>query len=525
MKRFFYTIVAAYFLLAANTATSQTSFSSYPSAKSVIYLDFDGEVVNCPLWNNSKILNCAPAPVTDIQIQEIYNRVAEDYRPFDINITTDLKVFLAAPLTKRVRVIVTPTSGWFTGVGGIAFVGSFSWGDDTPCFVFCDRLGNSTKMIAECCSHESGHTVGLSHQSKYDGGCNLTATYNDGVGSGEVAWAPIMGNSYYRNMSGWNNGPTPYGCSNVQDNLSIITTQNGFGYRKDDYADDINTNPTELNSTFTLDGLISTNTDKDAFKIVLSQNEKVNFSVTPFSVGDHNAGADLDIRVTMYNSAKQVINVYDPGNTMSVTLDTSMDAGTYYLVIDGAGNSNTSNYGSLGSYKLSGLAFFVSSCKASLSGSTSTDKHLLNWDIQCNESVDKVEVESSKNGSDFSMVKAEASNSRSFSYEPPVGDNLYYRLKVTTRSEKINYSNIVLLKAIELPANLLNVSTFTTGEIIVHAGTAFKYFLSDMNGNYVAKGNGQAGINTIPVSTKPSAVYVLQIISGQQRKTFKILKQ
>ena len=86
-------------------------------------------------------------------------------------------------------------------------------------------------MVAECCSHESGHTLGLSHQSKYDDGCHLTATYNEGTGSGETAWAPIMGNSYYRNMSGWNNGPTPYGCGSNQDNLSIITSQNGFGYR------------------------------------------------------------------------------------------------------------------------------------------------------------------------------------------------------------------------------------------------------------------------------------------------------
>ena len=48
-------------------------------------------------------------------------------------------------------------------------------------FVFSDRLGpKSSKMIAECCSHESGHAVGLSHQSTYDGTCNLTATYNEG---------------------------------------------------------------------------------------------------------------------------------------------------------------------------------------------------------------------------------------------------------------------------------------------------------------------------------------------------------
>ncbi|MBC7688191.1 MAG: hypothetical protein H7211_08435, partial [Aquabacterium sp.] len=218
--------------------------NSLPGAAATIYLDFDGYNVNSAYWNSGNAFTCAPSNMTDAQITEVFNRVAEDYRPFEINITTDETKFLAAPLSKRIRIVVTPTSSWFTGVGGVSYIGSFKWGDDTPAFVFSDRLGPyNPKLVAECCSHESGHSVGLSHQSKYDGTCNLTATYNDGVGTGETSWAPIMGNSYYRNMSGWNVGPTPYGCNNIQDNLSIIISQNGFGYRADDYSNDININP------------------------------------------------------------------------------------------------------------------------------------------------------------------------------------------------------------------------------------------------------------------------------------------
>src|SRR5690606_9430301 len=149
-----------------------------------------------------------------------------------------LNKFLAAPLNKRVRIIVTTTSEWRPGVGGVSYTGSFTWLDDTPGFVFADRLV-TPKMIAECVSHESGHTVGLSHQSRYNTDCDLTATYHAGNGLGETGWAPVMGNSYNRNMTGWNNGPTPYGCANTQDNLTIITTQNGFGYRTDDHNDNI----------------------------------------------------------------------------------------------------------------------------------------------------------------------------------------------------------------------------------------------------------------------------------------------
>jgi len=201
-----------------------------------------------------------------------------------------------------------------------------------------------------------------------------------------------------------------------------------------------------------------------------------------------------------------------------------MDAGTYYLVVDGAGNSNTSNYGSLGSYKLSGLSFFVSSCKANLSGGISNDKHQLNWDIQCNESVDKVAIESSKDGTNFTTVKTVSTRTSNFLYEPPFGNNLYYRLKVTTRSEKVNYSNIVLLKAIEIPVSLLTVSTFVRNDITIHAGTPYSYLLMDMNGNNIQAGKGQAGVNTIPVSYNPSAAYVLEVFTNQKWKTFRIVK-
>ena len=123
---------------------------------------------------------------------------------------------------------------------GVSYVGSFTWGDNTPGFVFADKLGNNPKFVAECISHESGHTVGLSHQSRYDNNCSMTEQYNVGTGAGETSWAPVMGNSYYRNMTGWNDGPTPYGCANTQDNLTIITSINGFSYRADDFKDEIN---------------------------------------------------------------------------------------------------------------------------------------------------------------------------------------------------------------------------------------------------------------------------------------------
>ena len=240
MKKLFTSLIFTLSILFSLPGFAVPVLNSFPSATATIFLDFDGHYVQSSVWNGGNPINCAASGLTDLQITEAFYRVAEDYRPFNINITTDSTFFLAAPLNRRMRIIITPTSSWAqAGIGGKAYIGSFIWGDDTPAFVFSDRLGYSPKKVGECISHESGHTVGLSHQSKYDGiDCaNPIEPYNTGFGTGETAWSPIMGQSYYRNMSNWNNGPTPYGCTDLQDNLSIISTQNGFGYRTDDYTE------------------------------------------------------------------------------------------------------------------------------------------------------------------------------------------------------------------------------------------------------------------------------------------------
>ncbi len=149
---------------ACSASAQVPSFSSNPSASANLYLDFDGQAVFGTAWYGPDTLFCGPSGLTNDQITEIYQRVSEDYRPFNVNITTDSAVFLAAPIAQRTRVIITVTNSWFQGVGGISFIGSFVWGDDTPCFVFSAALNYRTKYIAEAVAHEAGHTLGLYHR-------------------------------------------------------------------------------------------------------------------------------------------------------------------------------------------------------------------------------------------------------------------------------------------------------------------------------------------------------------------------
>jgi len=509
---------------------SQVMLSSLPSAKATIFLDFDGETVAGTAWNSNGPLYCAPSGMTDDQITEIFNLVSEDYRPFNVNITTDSTVYYAAPLAQRTRIIITPTNAWYQGVGGVAFTGSFIWGDETPAFVFSNMLDYDTKMVAECCTHESGHTLGLIHQSTYNGSCTLLDTYNEGLGAGQTSWAPVMGNSYYRNLTGWNNGPTPSGCTDNQDNLSMITSRNGFTYRTDDYSDDPKVNPAVINvvnTQFSEDGIISTNTDKDAFKINLPQDAALQLNAAPYSVGPDNEGADLDVQVTLLDSSYNVVQNYNPEDKLDVSIDTTLMAGNYYLVVQGAGNANTTNYGSLGSYRISGTLSALSVLPIEnilLTGDNNDGKHDLSWSIISNSPLQSLSIESSFNGSIFTNLTSLPPGAKSFDYVPIVNDIIFYRLKAISFSGQVIYSNVIALKPVGAVNGKFTISSLVSSEITVNASQNYNYFIADMSGRIIKSGNADAGLTNINISNSPNGIYVMQIISNSQTTTQRIVK-
>ncbi len=524
MKKVFTSLILTLLIF---TAYSVPKLNSFPSAQATIFLDFDGAYVQSSVWNNGNPLNCAASTMTDAQITEAFNRVAEDYRPFNINITTDSTYFLAAPLEMRVRIIITPTSSWlYAGSSGVSYIGSFTWGDDTPGFVFSDRLSNSPKYVGECISHEGGHTVGLAHQSKYDGvDCDSPIEqYNTGYGSGETAWSPIMGNSLNRNFSTWNDGPTPYGCTAVQDNLTIITTQNGFGYRTDDYSEALNAGTFALGNNFSVDGLISTLTDKDAFKFTLNANSNFHLTAIPYNVQGNWIGANLDIRVELFDASQQLVRNYNPENVLSVTMDTILNAGTYYLKLYGTGNANGGAYGSLGQYTITGSFGGLPIHDVRLSGSIDKGKHNLDWRIIADEQIKTIEVQASNNGTDFSALTTMSGASTKFSYEPNKTNSVFYRLMVTSVLNQIVYSNTIALKGTE-NQKLFTVSTLIQNDITISAPENYKYVLYDVNGRLINFGNGVGGVNHVSVTNLSKGMYTIQILNNNQKQTERIIKQ
>jgi hypothetical protein len=201
-------------------------FGNEPSVSSVILLDFDGYYLNSPMWNNGIPYQCQPSGLYPDQIQTILDSVKKDYAKYNVTVTTDENVYLSASPLKRMRVVVTTSSEIYPGVAGIAYVGSMFWGDNTPCFVFSDRLSYNALRVRLATSHESGHTIGLYHQSQYDANCNLLYTYKPCDYTTNTG--PIMGSIGSTCVASWWIGPTPNGCTYIQDDNAVITSKVGL---------------------------------------------------------------------------------------------------------------------------------------------------------------------------------------------------------------------------------------------------------------------------------------------------------
>ena len=134
------------------------TLSSRPSATKTIYLDFDGATTGgywADIYSSDAPFD---TPVYDsdgdatsfsdtelAEIQEMVLRVADDFSPFDVNVTTAeppaLDLMNNGDGRWGVRVIVGGSGDWYgPRIGGVANVFSFSLGEDREAFVFSGNV-------------------------------------------------------------------------------------------------------------------------------------------------------------------------------------------------------------------------------------------------------------------------------------------------------------------------------------------------------------------------------------------------
>jgi len=366
--------------------TDAFSLHSKPGAENVVYVNFVGFEFSETAWNDYTGVSNYQATSYDTDgddanfstsertaIGEIWHRIAEDYAPFDVDVTTEAPSAFGPKVGHILITSGTDAKGDLLphgdSAGGIAYVNVWGHSDYPyyqPALVYYDNLGSGhPPYVAEASSHELGHNLALSH----DG--TSTEGYYTGHGSGATSWAPIMGVGYYTNVTQWSKGEYD-DANNTQDDLSII--ENRLVYKNDDHGNDAgsstallvdsegfiaSSNPEfdPLNTRTDNKGVIETATDKDVFYFDTDSGD-INLIINPAwdaYTRTNLRGANLDVKATLTDDFGTVI-VSDDLNETNTIISANVSAGHYYLTVEGVGNdlSPYSGYGSLGQYYISG---------------------------------------------------------------------------------------------------------------------------------------------------------------------------
>lgn len=364
----------------ASFPTTETfKLHSRPGSQRTIFLDFDGATSYGSQWNTDTgtvdgfSLDGDPGFNAEehATIQEVWMRVAEDYAPFDVDVTTEDPG--QAAITRNgsndqvygARAQITNDAEAHADLcgrddnaqycTGIAYIGVFDEPNQhaslQPAWAFT-RYFNDVSSIAETVSHEVGHNLGLDHHGK---GSNA---YYSGHGN----WAPIMG-SGLKPVIQWSNGSYSGATNGGQDDLAMITDTNpntfegGLSLVTDEAGSSVGSAAASVPSS---GAIITSRADKDVFALgTCTGPVDVVASPAPLS-------PNLDIKLDLLDGDGNVLDSDNPasdfgdGSTaggMGAEVSLAEGAGrALFARVDGVGNGTVDtgydDYASIGHYTL-----------------------------------------------------------------------------------------------------------------------------------------------------------------------------
>jgi len=332
---------------------------SRPGSTNIVFLDFDGHIIEGTAWNrradrhealcyDPSMDGCEYSAEEQSRIYNIWQRIAEDYASFNIDVTTQEPVFT---LTTG-RILFTPhldAEGiciYYCGAGGAGYVDAWGKGEFyQPALVYVSNLpainepnrSGVASYSAEAGSHELGHNLGLTHDGTvpHDDEPGKSYWYGQGENNNLVSVAAIMGASYIKNVTKFLMDEYQW-ANNPQDDLAIIEAHLG-------YAPDT-------------DGIINGASDIDTFYIDAEKPGTLTVNITP-AWGKYETpvllrrGSNLDVTATL-TAPDGIVTAFNETDDTQAAISTEVVAGRYILNVTGSASALYSTYGSQGRYTI-----------------------------------------------------------------------------------------------------------------------------------------------------------------------------
>jgi hypothetical protein len=359
---------------------------SRPGSTRTIYMDFDGETVSNNYWTLDA--NVASKTVTPFSLDaspsfsqtelsfivEAWQSAAEDYAPFDVDVTTQRPVATAFsvdypgdPVFGAIAVVTNDKWLCTGSCVGIAYFDAFAntipqyqRAGRSPAWAFTDVYSQPYE-VGLIVAHEIGHNFGLRH----DGFKPATDNYYAGHGD----WSPIMGSVTSRLFTQWSKGEYT-NANNTQDDIGIIA--NTVGYVEDSQGSTLATAQQlpVVASQVTPQTTIRAADDYDLYRIDNTNYINATFVGAPY---DQNLLASFNILNSAGSVVASSLSLYGSANVSYV----APTNGTYYLQVAPSAlltpATGFSTYGSLGVYSLEIVQIDPPTAVASVQAVTTAD--------------------------------------------------------------------------------------------------------------------------------------------------------
>jgi hypothetical protein len=174
----------------------------------------------------------------------------------------------------------------------------------------------------------------------------------------------------------------------------------------------------------------------------------------------------------------------------------------------------------------------------SFQGYLDNNKVTVNWTVISNENVQQFELERSSNGVEFTnaalVFNTERNGTENYQFAQPMnGDRVYYRLKMTDKSQVVTYSKVLVFKTTTFTNFDLRVLNSTVSDKLTFSVDSpvtgpVSVRVLDLAGSQlmVQKLNIYKGTNTMSISmpSLKSGIYLIDLFDGNNHNTAKFIK-